>query len=110
MAEQKSSAFCKGCNAQRLVVRPGVNHVLHAILSICTFGAWLIVWALLSLRAGDWRCSVCGRKVLTGIDRLVEDGGAAIAAACSRAWKKYVAKAPAKASAAPVTSNFDHLG
>lgn len=26
-----------------------LNHVLHAVLSIFTFGAWLIVWALLAL-------------------------------------------------------------
>lgn len=32
--------------------KPGVNHVVHAILSLLTFGLWLFVWLVLALRSG----------------------------------------------------------
>jgi hypothetical protein len=31
------------------------NHVLHLILSIITFGLWLIVWLIVSLTGGEKR-------------------------------------------------------
>ena len=63
MAEDKTSMFCESCDSQVLAVRPGTNHVLHLLLSIVTGGLWIIVWILLSVRVGGWRCSRCGRLV-----------------------------------------------
>lgn len=39
-------------SAQLLKGKP-TNHVLHLILSIVTLGAWLIVWALVVIFAGQ---------------------------------------------------------
>lgn len=32
-----------------------VNHVLHLILSVCTLGAWLLVWGALVIFGGEKR-------------------------------------------------------
>jgi hypothetical protein len=61
MAMHQTSAFCWSCDAQTLHQRPGVNHILHLLLSIVTLGLWLIVWLLVSIQVGGWRCSRCGR-------------------------------------------------
>lgn len=42
-----------------------INHLLHFILSIFTFGLWILVWlilVLLVLIGADekWTCSTCG--------------------------------------------------
>jgi hypothetical protein len=63
MADEKSSAFCKTCNAKRLVVRPGTNHILHLLLSVITFGLWIVVWIFGTIKIGGWRCTVCGTQV-----------------------------------------------
>lgn len=38
------------------------NHILHLLLSVVTFGAWLFVW--MGLLVGSfftkWHCSQCG--------------------------------------------------
>lgn len=38
-------------NASAILGRPGksVNHILHLILSLLTFGVWLFVWVLLAI-------------------------------------------------------------
>ena len=32
-----------------------VNHVLHLLLSLCTFGLWIIVWVSLAVMGGEKR-------------------------------------------------------
>jgi len=60
MALEYKSGFCKKCNQNRKVERPGTNHILHLLLTIFTAGFWLIIWILSSIRFGGWRCGACG--------------------------------------------------
>ena len=46
-----------------MIRRPGTNHILHLILTLVTFGMWLVVWVLISIKIGGWRCSQCGGRV-----------------------------------------------
>ena len=61
----ETSKFCKTCNKQVLARRKGVNHILHLILSLFTFGIWVIIWILVVVKnivvIGEWRCSTCGK-------------------------------------------------
>jgi hypothetical protein len=63
MAEEKKRKYCKDCEQKVLAVRPGTNHVLHLLLTICTAGLWLIIWVLVSAKIGGWKCPICGRSV-----------------------------------------------
>ncbi len=56
------SGFCAVCGAQRKVERPGTNHVLHLLLTIFTCMLWLVVWFLVSVQFGGWRCTFCGSR------------------------------------------------
>lgn len=57
---QESTGFCRNCDRQVLIRRKSTNHVLHLLLTLCTFGLWLIIWLLVGVRVGGWRCSACG--------------------------------------------------
>lgn len=59
-----STGYCTQCNKQVLINKKGVNHILHLILTILTLGWWLIIWILLSISWGDWKCSQCGFGVI----------------------------------------------
>jgi hypothetical protein len=59
MSMQYKSGFCQACGEQRKVERQKINHILHLLLSIITFGLWLIVWLGISVRVGGWRCEKC---------------------------------------------------
>jgi hypothetical protein len=48
---------------QTNVVRERHGKTLHLLLSLCTLGAWVIVWILASAKIGGWRCPNCGTKV-----------------------------------------------
>lgn len=63
MAFQEATGFCKTCKAKRMIRRPGTNHVLHLLLTLCTLGFWIIIWALASVKIGGWRCTQCGAGV-----------------------------------------------
>jgi hypothetical protein len=58
----EATGYCKGCNRQVMIRRRGTNHILHLLLTLCTFGIWLVVWVLAGIKIGGWRCSTCGRK------------------------------------------------
>lgn len=62
MGIAKSQMFCP--NERRLVLaeRPSPNHILHLLLSIVTAGIWLIVWLLLIVFRGPYRCPHCGAR------------------------------------------------
>ena len=38
-----------------LVQKQDIHHVLHFILTVCTMGFWLIVWAIMVLQTKDIR-------------------------------------------------------
>ncbi len=67
MAIQEKGGFCVTCNKNVMVRRKGTNHILHLLLSIITFGFWIIVWILVALKIGSWRCTQCGG---TNIDQV----------------------------------------
>lgn len=60
MSLETRSGKCMECKERRKVTRKGINHVLHLLLSIVTFGFWLIVWLLVALNGTSWRCETCG--------------------------------------------------
>lgn len=60
MGTEYVRGYCPNCQENVLGVRKGTNHVLHLLLSIITFGIWIIIWILVSIKIGGWRCSVCG--------------------------------------------------
>ena len=60
---ESTSKFCKNCNEQVLATREKPNHILHLLLSVVTCGWWLIIWFLISIRVGGYKCSRCGSKV-----------------------------------------------
>ena len=62
------SGYCKNCEESRKVERGSTNHVLHLILSIITAGLWLIVWLLISVKIGGWRCSTCGSNKVSKVN------------------------------------------
>jgi hypothetical protein len=61
----QASGFCSHCGEQRLLLREGPNHVLHLILTVLTFGLWVIVWIAVGARkqARAARCSICGTEM-----------------------------------------------
>lgn len=69
MAIQEVGGHCKHCDRDVMVRRKGTNHILHLLLSIVTVGIWIIMWILLSIKIGGWRCSICGRKARANIFR-----------------------------------------
>ena len=62
MSWQEKSKYCKRCQRDVLVRRKGTNHILHLLLTVLTGGLWLIVWILVSIKIGGWRCTYCGIK------------------------------------------------
>ena len=70
MGMEYSSGFCKNCNADRKLERKTPNHILHFLITIVlglfTMGIgaviWIVIWILLSVQIGGWRCSTCGSK------------------------------------------------
>lgn len=63
MSLQHSSRFCRECQKRVLAQRPGTNHGLHLVLTIVTGGAWLLIWILVAVKIGGWRCAFCGSRV-----------------------------------------------
>jgi hypothetical protein len=66
MAEDTRGLYCVTCGKQTLHRRMGgVNHVLHAILTIFTCFLWGIVWVILAISANQgglaaYLCATCG--------------------------------------------------
>lgn len=67
MATQRKQGFCKQCDQLRPVTRPGVNHILHLLLSVLTAGLWVIIWILKVIFKGSWRCESCGGSKIKNI-------------------------------------------
>ncbi len=63
MGTQETSGYCSHCDKNVLCRAQTPNHILHLILSIVTSGVWLIIWAILCIRAKEWHCSQCGHKI-----------------------------------------------
>lgn len=64
--------WCGNCHARTKHARPGVNHILHLLVSVFLLGCWLPVWLMLGLfGGGSWRCSTCGAGASTSVARLL---------------------------------------
>jgi len=49
--------FCKKCKRLTIHTFDQPSHVLHLLLTLCTFGIWLIVWALCGVEGlGGGKC------------------------------------------------------
>lgn len=70
MTVKQASNFCNVCQRQTLYQKPRINHILHLILSIITFGLWTLVWIILGIRNADkpMRCASCGTPKGFGTD------------------------------------------
>lgn len=66
MSFQEVGGYCYSCEKDVILRRKSTNHILHLLLSIITGGFWLIIWFLLSMKIGGWRCMVCGGKNIGG--------------------------------------------
>lgn len=66
MGQKTAQRFCPLEERYVLAVKPTPNHVLHLLLTLCTFGGWLIIWLLLSIIRGEgsYRCPSCGSKTV----------------------------------------------
>lgn len=67
MAIEQSGGFCENCQKQVVTWKKAPSHVVHALLTLFTAGAWLIVWLVIAARSADartWHCSQCGNPVV----------------------------------------------
>ena len=60
MADERKQKKCQHCGVKVLAIRPGVNHILHLLITILLCGFWLPIWALDTLKIGGWKCPMCG--------------------------------------------------
>lgn len=60
-------AYCQPCGTTVPVKVRRTNHILHAVLSLVTFGVWLPVWIIAAVNAADPfkkpKCPRCKHKV-----------------------------------------------
>lgn len=54
--------FCEEEVAMVLAERQTPNHILHLLLSVFTGGAWIVVWIILTLSVGAYKCPRCGAR------------------------------------------------
>ncbi len=64
MGIEKKRMYCPEENKYVLAERTKPNHLLHLVLTLLTFGLWLIVWILVSFSSGlsSYRCPSCGAR------------------------------------------------
>jgi len=64
MPIEQEQRYCKFCDQPRLCTRPGVNHLIHALVSLFLCGFWIPVWIFIAIaHAGTpYRCTVCGQE------------------------------------------------
>lgn len=62
MGVVQSSNYCLVCNRQSMFQKQKINHVLHFVISLFTFGLWIPVWITLAIINGakSNRCATCG--------------------------------------------------
>lgn len=60
----QTQRFCAICNQERLFTKPGMSHLVHALVSIFLCGLWIPVWILAaaSNASQPYRCNQCGSK------------------------------------------------
>jgi hypothetical protein len=63
MASQQDMIWCKACGRRTLHVQKRPTHLLHLVLTLLTFGFWIIPWSWVTLAAGRPKCTVCGKAL-----------------------------------------------
>ncbi len=60
--ERHMQRFCPACAQPRRFVKPGVSHLIHAVVTLFLCGLWLPVWIVAALRNSfkPYRCVQCG--------------------------------------------------
>jgi len=66
MADEQTQKFCPNCQRNVVAQRPKTNHILHFLITVFTCGAWVVVWILVSIKFGGWRCAFYGNTALQG--------------------------------------------
>ena len=80
-AFEETGGYCEHCEKRVMVRRKGTSHILHLLLTLCTFGLWLIFWFASSIKIGGWRCPLCGTRALTYVPRSAKKAEKAARAA-----------------------------
>jgi len=60
-----STGYCNNCKKQVTTKKTVTNHKLHFILTLCTLGYWLIIWAIIYLIniSEKPKCSECNSTI-----------------------------------------------
>jgi len=63
MKYQQMQGRCQNCG--EVIINQRIpNNLLHLLLTIGTWGVWLIVWIALLIKHEPWHCTKCSRVVL----------------------------------------------
>ena len=63
MPSEQAVVYCENCKKVTLHIKQRINHILHLILTIITFGTWIFIWICIALfTSGTPQCSKCGFK------------------------------------------------
>ena len=61
MPSEQVVVFCENCKKSHIHIRQRPNHVLHLLLTVITFGVWIIIWFFKALFTNtNPVCSKCG--------------------------------------------------
>ena len=61
------SGFCESCGERQYVTSNGINYALHLLFAICTMGLWPLACKSLSIPNKAWKCTACGKNVVTSV-------------------------------------------
>jgi hypothetical protein len=63
MPSDQVVVYCKNCKKNTVQIKQRTNHILHLILTLVTFGFWIIVWFFIAMSTNDTpQCTVCGNQ------------------------------------------------
>jgi len=66
MPSDQVVVYCKNCKKSTVQIKQRPNHILHLLLSLVTFGIWVIVWFFIALSTSDTpQCTVCDNELIS---------------------------------------------
>lgn len=85
-----ASKYCVNCDCRTVHEKNNVSHVLHLILSLVTFGLWVIVWVFVVVQNSSvpWICRDCGHQKTIVNDFSVAHPGEESPAQPMPAWRR----------------------
>jgi hypothetical protein len=64
MPSDQVVVYCNNCKKNTVQIKQRTNHILHLILTLVTFGFWIIVWFFIAMSTNDTpQCTVCGNQL-----------------------------------------------